>query len=89
MYQYHKNFLIKQQEKATAIAQEFANHLVEKFGLISDTLLGDEQFNKIIEKFNLERDFVIDTEWKVKENTNYGTKEFQYSSQGLQDIICF
>lgn len=49
----------------------------------------NKSFNKIIEKFNLKRDFVIDTEWKVKENTNYGTKEFQYSSQGLQDIISF
>lgn len=72
MYQYHKNFLIKQQEKATAIAQEFANHLVEKFGLISDTLLGDEQFNKIIEKFPLEKfkDFTVLEVLELSNNKN-------------------
>ncbi len=47
-------------------------------------------FKNIISRFNMEnREFVIDTNWNVKENTNFGSKEFQYSSQGLQDIISF
>lgn len=72
MYQYHKNFLIKQQEKATFIAQEFANHLVEKFGLISDTLLGDEQFRKIIKNFPLEKlkDFTVLEVLELTNNKN-------------------
>ena len=49
----------------------------------------NKSFNKLIEKFNINRNFVIDTEWKVKEDTDFGAKEFQYSSQGLQDIISF
>ena len=41
-------------------------------------------------KFNFkENQFVVDTAWKITENTNFGSKEFEYSSQGLQDIISF
>lgn len=50
----------------------------------------NNSFSQLLKKFNIDdRKFIIDTEWKVKEETNFGTKEFEYSSQGLQDIISF
>lgn len=50
----------------------------------------NEKLKGILSKFNFsDREFVVDTSWNVKENTNYGTKDFEYSSQGLQDIISF
>lgn len=38
MHQYNKNRLSKQQEKASEIAQDFANNLIERMGLISYVL---------------------------------------------------
>lgn len=50
----------------------------------------NDKLKNVLSKFNFEnRDFVVDTSWKVKENTNYGMKDFEYSSQGFQDIISF
>ena len=50
----------------------------------------NESFSNLLNEFGVnDREFVIDTEWNVKEKTDYGNKEFQYSSQGLQDIISF
>ena len=50
----------------------------------------NKEFKEILSKFtDLEKDYEIDTEWKVKENTAYGSKDFEYSSQGLQDIVSF
>ncbi len=67
-----KNFMIKAREN---VSQRFIVPI-------------NQMFSNILNKFNLQnKTFVIDTEWNVKENTNYGSKEFQYSSQGLQDII--
>ena len=50
----------------------------------------NEKLKEVLSKFNFAgRDYVVDTSWKVKENTNFGTKDFEYSSQGLKDIISF
>lgn len=50
----------------------------------------NNKFKSILNQFDIfDREFVIDTSWNVLENTPVGTKEFQYSSQGLQDIISF
>ena len=48
------------------------------------------EFSSILNKFGIDiKRFVIDNQWNVKEQTNVGTKDFEYSSQGLQDIISF
>ena len=48
------------------------------------------EFSSILNKFGIDINrFVIDNQWTVKEQTNIGTKDFEYSSQGLQDIISF
>lgn len=48
MYQFTKNKISKQQEKASEIAQDFANNLIEKMGIISDVLLANKEFKKMI-----------------------------------------
>ena len=48
------------------------------------------EFSSILNKFGIDANrFVIDNKWSVKEQTNVGAKDFEYSSQGLQDIISF
>lgn len=50
----------------------------------------NQSLKNLLTTFDItDRNYIIDTEWNVKEETNFGTKEFQYSSQGLQDIISF
>ena len=44
IYQFTKNKISKQQEKASEIAQDFANNLIEKMGIISDVLLANQEF---------------------------------------------
>lgn len=50
----------------------------------------NSDFSKILHKFNIiENRFLIDNQWNVKEQTSIGTKDYEFSSQGLQDIISF
>lgn len=48
IYQFTKNKILKQQEKASEIAQDFANNLIEKMGIISDVLLANKELKKMI-----------------------------------------
>lgn len=50
MYQYTKNKISKQQEKASEIAQDFSNTLIEKMGIISDVLMPNHEIQKMITK---------------------------------------
>lgn len=50
MYQYTKNRISKQQEKASEIAQDFSNTLIEKMGIISDVLMPNNEIQKMISK---------------------------------------
>lgn len=52
MHQYIKNKLSKQQEKASQIATDFADNLMEKMGLISKTLLANEEIQRIVNIFD-------------------------------------
>lgn len=50
----------------------------------------NSQFKSLLEEFGLaDRNFVVDGELSIKENTIYGQKELEYSSQGLKDILSF
>lgn len=48
MYQFVKNRTSKQQEKASEIAQDFANNLIEKMGIISDVLLPNKEIEQMV-----------------------------------------
>ena len=50
MYQYTKNKISKQQEKASEIAQDFSNTLIEKMGIISDVLMPNHEVQKMVTK---------------------------------------
>lgn len=50
IYQFSKNKILKQQEKASEIAQDFATNLIEKLGIISDVLLTNKEFKSMISK---------------------------------------
>lgn len=52
MYQYIKNQNLKQQEKASEIARDFANNLIERMSLISNVLLQNKEVQKIIKVIN-------------------------------------
>lgn len=66
IYQYSKNVLRKQQQGASKIAQDFADNLIERMGIISDVLMDDKNFSNIIKK--------IDTS-KLKEFTDFEMKK--------------
>ena len=50
----------------------------------------NKEFTDIIGKFGVDGNrFLIDNQWKVKEQTDLGSKEYEFSSYGYQDIISF
>lgn len=50
MHQYNKNKLSKQQEKASEIAKDFSNELIEKMGIVFDVLMPNIAMQKMISK---------------------------------------
>lgn len=50
MHQYNKNKLSKQQEKASEIAKDFSNELIEKMGIIFDVLMPNIVMQKMVSK---------------------------------------
>lgn len=54
MYQYTKSKNLNQQEKAAKVANDFANNIVERLGLISSTLTNIEKYNTLLEKINVD-----------------------------------
>ncbi len=54
MFQYSKNKLLSQQEKASNIASEFANELVEKLYVINKVLLSNNEYSELLEKINID-----------------------------------
>lgn len=51
-YQFDKSTNRKQQEKASEIAQDFANNLVERFAIISNVLLSNQEIKQMLEKLS-------------------------------------
>ena len=52
MYQYIKNSVSKQQEKASIIAQLFADNLIERMGLISDVLMSNKHITSLLKQLD-------------------------------------
>ena len=52
MYQFTKSKILKQQEKASEIAQDFADNLIERMGLISDVLMPNQEIQNMIKKLD-------------------------------------
>lgn len=50
IYQFDKNNSRKQQEKGAEIAKEFADDFIEKFAIISDVLLKNNEIKKMVSK---------------------------------------
>ena len=50
IYQFDKSTNRKQQEKASEIAQDFANNLVERFAIISNVLLKNQEIQRMLIK---------------------------------------
>lgn len=50
IYQFDKNVNRKQQEKASEIAQDFANNFIERFSIISKVLLKNNEMRKMLSK---------------------------------------
>ena len=79
-------------DKKLSILQSTRDYLIDAKENVSSRFVVpvNEKLKTILSKFKVSgREFVVDTSWKVKENTNFGTKDFEYSSQGFQDIISF
>lgn len=73
LYQYNKSTKRKQQEKASEIAQEFADNLIEKLGLISDTLMPNDRIKQMISKIinsNMLSQFTTIEIIKILDNNN-------------------
>lgn len=52
IHEYDKRNKLSQQEKASEIAQNFANNLIERMGLISEVLMRNQEVEKIIKVIN-------------------------------------
>jgi len=52
MYQFTKSKTLKQQEKASEIARDFANNLIERMGLISDVLMPNQEIKNMIKNID-------------------------------------
>lgn len=50
----------------------------------------NKDMSEILKKFDLDgRNFVVDTNFDIKQITDKGVKELSYSSQGIKDILSF
>lgn len=50
----------------------------------------NKEFSSLLAKFDVRgREFVVDTNFDIKENATSGVKPFEHSSQGYQDILSF
>lgn len=69
-----KDFLIQANENVSSRFVEPANRIIKE----------------ILTKFDMRnREFIVDTNFDIKEITTTGIKEQEYSSQGYQDILAF
>ena len=55
MHQYTKSKILSQQEKASEIAQDFANNLIERMGLIFDVLMPNQEIQNMIKNLDTSR----------------------------------
>ena len=87
----YKDKLITLEEKYSIVEKTIDYLLRAKDNVASRYVSSiNSEFSNILSKFNIDaKRFVIDNQWDVKEQTSVGSKEFEYSSQGLQDIISF
>ena len=75
MIQYNKNKAIQQQEKASEIASDFADNIIEKLSIISCVLMSNEDIRKMVHKLVHSKKLKQFTTWEV--------------SSALEDEKCF
>ena len=79
-------------QKRLSIIERTIEYLLKAKDIVSSRYVGEinEDFKNILQKFDVTSErFMIDSEWNVSEQTNVGNKNYEYSSQGYQDIISF
>lgn len=95
---YLKNLLessktrLEDMQKRLSIIEKTIEYLLKAKDIVSSRYVGEinEDFKNILQKFDITSErFMIDSEWNVSEQTNVGNKNYEYSSQGYQDIISF
>ena len=95
---YLKNLLessktrLEDMQKRLSIIERTIEYLLKAKDIVSSRYVGEinEDFKNILQKFDVTSErFMIDSEWNVSEQTNVGNKNYEYSSQGYQDIISF
>lgn len=95
---YLKNLLessktrLEDMQKRLSIIEKTIEYLLKAKDIVSSRYVGEinEDFKNILQKFDVTSErFMIDSEWNVSEQTNVGNKNYEYSSQGYQDIISF
>ena len=84
--------MLYQAEKKISILSKTREFLSQAHQNVSKRFI--EPVNKaigdIIEKFDLrDREFIVDTNFDIKQNTLNGIKELDYSSQGIKDVLSF
>ncbi len=90
-YEALKDNLATSEEKYT-IVEKTIDYLLQARDNVATRYVSsiNSEFSEILQEFSIDPNrFVIDNQWKVKEQTTIGTKDFEYSSQGYQDIISF
>lgn len=63
--QYNKNKAIQQQEKAAEIAADFADNIIEKLALISDSLMPNQEIQKMVAQIVNSKKLSQFTTWEI------------------------
>lgn len=63
--QYNKNKAIQQQEKAAEIAADFADNIIEKLALISDSLMPNQEIQKMVAQIAHSKNLSQFTTWEI------------------------
>ena len=89
LYQYNKNKNIKQQEKASKIAEDFSNNLMERMALISYVLMKDENlvsfFSSITKSDKLTQFTTYEIDSILGHNDAYAKFDTILNSQLIQE----
>lgn len=88
MHQYIKSKLSKQQEKASQIATDFADNLIEKMGLISKTLLKNSYIQKVTSIFDNHPECLSQFTTFEIEDILVAENEDEDVFKNFKDILC-
>lgn len=88
----NKEELLLSAEKKIELLTKAKDFLIQANENVSSRFIGpaNRAIKEILTKFDIRnREFIVDTNFNIKEITPVGIKEEEYSSQGYQDILAF